>query len=489
MVLLYYPQNTPPRLGRLPLSVLALAAVMDGKYDYRIVDGNVDRNAFHTVCQLFTSNHAIKVLAVSVMPGTQLMNAIQHCKQIKKLFPSVTIVWGGYFPSMHSDSVINTPYIDYVIRGQAELSFLELLNKLECGAQLNEVHNLSYRDNGTVQQNPEYPIYDPNLRPFFPYEKVHMDAYAIPTFIGTRTFCHETSVGCPHKCNFCGVVDIFHSRWKAETVDRTIDTVRLLKDKYGMDGIEFHDSEFFVSEKRVTELSHKLIDLDIQWWSEGRIDTLLSYDRETWKLMERSGLRMIFFGAESGLNETLQLMDKGGVTIEKTKEIAARCKEYNIQSEFSFVMGANPTRTEEDIDATIQLMYELERINPKSQMHPFIYTPVPFGTIYDQAVEGGLRYPNSLDEWEQHEWQQYTLRQNPHTPWLTRRLYNKIVNFRAVHQCYFPKTNDRIIARWKLSLIKALSSWRYKLRFFTGAVESRLLLRLFINRASANESF
>jgi radical SAM superfamily enzyme YgiQ (UPF0313 family) len=232
-----------------------------------------------------------------------------------------------------------------------------------------------------------------------------------------------------------------------------------------------------------------MIDERIQWWAEGRVDTLLNYDRDTWKTMQRSGLKMIFFGAESGLDDTLKLMDKGGVTREKIKAVAALCKEYKVQSEFSFVMGSNPTRTEEDIDATIALMYELEEINPKSQMHPFIYTPVPFGTIYDAAVEGGLAYPKNLDAWAEHEWTQYTLRRNPHTPWLTKRLYNKIVNFRAVHQSFYPKTNDRHIAKWKLWLLKVLSSWRYNFRFHRGALELRALLRLLINTSVRHEGF
>lgn len=489
MVLLYYPQNTAPRLGRLPMSVLALASVMDGKYSYHIIDGNVDRNAFRTICDLLETDHSLKVLAVSVMPGTQLMNAIRHCRSIKERFPEMTIVWGGYFPSMHTDSVINTPYIDCVVRNQAERGFLELLDALGSGSPLTNVHNLTFRVDGKIQSNPAYPIFDPNLRPFFPYERVNMESYAMPTFVGSRTFCHESSVGCPHKCNFCGVVDVFNSRWKAEDTDRTIDVLRLLKDNYGMTGLEFHDSDFFVSEKRVAILCEKLIDLDLQWWGEGRVDTLLNYDSETWKLMERSGLRMVFLGAESGLDETLELMDKGGVTVEKTKAIAARAREYHVQSEFSFVMGANPEATEKDIDATIDLMYELERINPRSQMHPFVYTPVPFGSIYDLAVEGGLRYPKNLDEWMHHEWQQYTLRQNPHTPWLTRRLLKKIVNFRAVHQSYYPKTNDRKLAWWKLFLLKLLSAWRYKLRFFAGAYETRFLLRVLTKSSPTAESF
>ncbi|HTK83305.1 MAG TPA: radical SAM protein [Bacteroidota bacterium] len=488
MVLLYYPQNTPYRLGRLPMSVMALAAVMEGTYEYRLVDGNVDRDAFNTVCRYLTADAGRSILAVSVMPGTQLMNAIHECRRIKAMFPSVTIVWGGYFPSMHTEAVLNTPFIDFVLRGQSERSFLDFLAMVQAAGPAGSVNNLSYRGDQGIRHNPEYPLYDPNLRPLFPYERVNMEEYAIPTFVGKRTFCHETSVGCPHKCNFCGVVEVFQARWKAESVERSVEVVRLLKTRYGMDGIEFHDSDFFVSEKRVAQLCEKLVDDTISWWGEGRIDTLLSYDQETWKLMARSGLKMIFFGAESGFDETLALMDKPGVTREKTKAIAALCRQYKVQSEFSFVMGANPRKTEEDIDATISLIYELEEINPNSQMHPFIYTPVPFGTIYDEAVEGGLNYPKDLNEWERHEWKQYSLRQNPHTPWLTNRLHKKIINFRAVHQSYYPKTNDSRTPKWKLAVLKFLSAWRYKFRFHRGAYELRFLLRIMLN-GSLHEGF
>ncbi|HLX13031.1 MAG TPA: radical SAM protein, partial [Bacteroidota bacterium] len=428
-------------------------------------------------------------LGVSVMPGVQMVNAIAHSKILKAEFPRLNIVWGGYFPSMHSESVLNSDYVDFVIRGQGEKALPDLLAALRGHGDMNNVRNLSYRREGKFIHNPEYPIFDPNDRPLFPYERVNIDGYAQPTFVGTRTLCHESSAGCPHKCNFCGVVDVFHSRWKAETPERTAETISYLSKKFGINGIEFHDSDFFVSEPRARELADRLIAKNIQWWGEGRIDTLLNYNRETWKTLERSGLRMIFLGAESGLNETLQLMDKGGVTIEKTKEIAALCKEYHVQSEFSFVMGSNPTRTEEDIDATIDLMYELERINPQSQMHPFIYTPVPFGTIYDKAVEGGLAYPKNLDEWMAHEWQQYTLRRSPHTPWLTKRLFRKIVNFRAVHQCYYPKNNDAFVAKWKIALLKVFSSWRYKFRIFAGSYELRLLLKVLMSYSPGREGF
>jgi anaerobic magnesium-protoporphyrin IX monomethyl ester cyclase len=489
MILLYYPRNAPRGLGRIPLSVLALGAVLDGRFPWRIVDGNVDAHPLETLDELIRRAGKQAVLCVSVMPGTQMVNAIQHSRVIKERFPEIPVVWGGYFPSMHTESVLNSTCVDYVIRGQGERSLPELLEVLASGGDPTGVHNLSFRKEDKFHHSPEYPVFDPNMRPLLPYEAVDMEAYALPTFIGKRTFCHESSVGCPHKCNFCGVVDVFHSRWKGETPERTHEVVHLLKSRYGMDGIEFHDSELFVSEARMVQLCELLAGERVQWWAEGRIDTLLRYELSTWKLMQQSGLRMIFFGAESGLDETLRLMDKGGVTREQTVAMAARCKEFGVQSEFSFVMGSHPTKTELDIDATIDLMYELEKVNPHSQMHPFIYTPVPFGTIYDTAVAGGLQYPRNLDAWASHEWAQYALRRSPHTPWLTPRLKRKIVNFRAVHQAYYPKTNDRAVATWKKTLLRLASSWRYRLRLFAGAYEIRALLRLLTGGAAKQSGF
>lgn len=471
------------------MSILALGAVLEGNHDYAFVDGNVDRQAFQTVRALLRSNPSIKVLGVSVMAGTQLVNAIRDCRLLKREFPHVRIVWGGYFPSMHPEATLNSDYVDFVIRNQGEHSFVELIDAIQNNDHFQNVHNLSYRANGTVRHNTELPIFDPNWRPLFPYDTIPMDDYAIPTFVGQRTFCHESSVGCPHKCNFCGVVDVFRSRWKAESTDRTLEVIRLMKSRYGLDALEFHDSDFFVSQKRVHELCDRLMDEKINWWAEGRIDTILKYDDQTMRTMQRSGCKMIFFGAESGYNETLHLMEKGGVSVEKTREIAARCRQYDIQPEFSFVMGSNPDHTREDIDATIDLIYELKRINPKSVILPFVYTPVPFGNIYQKAEEKGFRYPRDLDEWAHHEWRMFTLRQNPQTPWLTNPLLQRLKNFRTVLASYSPRTNERPVPKWKQFLLRALSWWRYRYRCYFFPIELKVLLRLLIHSNPKEEGF
>ena len=65
-----------------------------------------------------------------------------------------------------------------------------------------------------------------------------------------------------------------------------------------MNGIEFHDSNFFTAEKRVAAFSEGVKGMNIGWWGEGTIDTIMRYDDHTWDLMRDAGCRMFFMGAD-----------------------------------------------------------------------------------------------------------------------------------------------------------------------------------------------
>src|SRR3954464_2363535 len=138
MILLYNPRATEIKY-RLPLSVLSLGAVFEGKYPWQIVDGNVNANAGQTLLDMVERDRSIKYLLVTVMPGPQLMRAVSHTRAVKARFPHVTVVWGGYFPSSHSEAVLSDPAIDYVVRSQGENTILELLDVLENGGSLASV--------------------------------------------------------------------------------------------------------------------------------------------------------------------------------------------------------------------------------------------------------------------------------------------------------------------------------------------------------------
>ena len=110
MILLFNPRATRPRNRRLPLAILAIAAVLEGREDYEIVDGNVDDNPTATILQLI-EQHSVELLGVSVMPGPQMVAAMEASREIRRVHPRVKIVWGGYFPSVYPDAALNARYI------------------------------------------------------------------------------------------------------------------------------------------------------------------------------------------------------------------------------------------------------------------------------------------------------------------------------------------------------------------------------------------
>ena len=130
MIILLHPRSTKPKNRRFPLAVLSLAAVLEGKEDFSIVDGNSDPDPGKTLDRIARSSECT-LLGVSVMPGPQMRAAIPLCREFRAKYPQVPIVWGGYFASLYTDTVLNAPYVDIVVRGQGEETFLELIQALK----------------------------------------------------------------------------------------------------------------------------------------------------------------------------------------------------------------------------------------------------------------------------------------------------------------------------------------------------------------------
>ena len=476
MILLYNPRATEFKF-RLPISVLSLAAVFEGKYPWHMVDGNLDPNAGDTIIDTLARNPDIKFLLVTVMPGPQLMQAVPHTRAIKARFPNVTIIWGGYFPSSHADVVLADQAIDYVVRSQGEITILELIEALENGTSVEHIDGLSYRASEKIMHNKARKLTDPNAFPLLPYEKVNVPAYLKNTILGSRTISHHSSIGCPFTCSFCSVTKNYAGRWLAETPERTIQTVRYLHDRYGVNGIEFHDSNFFTSEKRVAAFSEGVMDLGLGWWGEGTIDTIMRYDDSTWEAMRDAGCRMIFMGAENASATTLKFMSKGPLTPETTLAMTEKSARYGIIPEFSFVLG-NPPDPEKDIDENIDFIYKIKSINPAAEIVLYLYTPTPGGAMYDQAVQGGFSYPDTLDGWIAPEWASFSRRRNPHTPWLKPEHLQKLNNFETVLNARYPTVSDLKIRMWHKQVLRTLGGWRYRLRVYDNPLELRAMFKL-----------
>lgn len=116
MIVLFHPRAVSRRNCRLPLSILALAAVLEGREEYEIVDENIEDKPVDKILKLIDTRE-VELVGVSVMPGPQMAAAVEGSREIRKLRPHVKIAWGGYFPSLYPDATLNAKYIDFAVRG------------------------------------------------------------------------------------------------------------------------------------------------------------------------------------------------------------------------------------------------------------------------------------------------------------------------------------------------------------------------------------
>jgi anaerobic magnesium-protoporphyrin IX monomethyl ester cyclase len=217
----------------------------------------------------------------------------------------------------------------------------------------------------------------------------------------------------------------------------------------------------------------------------------MSYSDDTWEKMKRSGAKMIFMGAESGDDETLKRMNKGGKSgTAMTLALVERMKQYGIVPELSFVMG-NPPEPRADIESTIKFIRKIKQINPATELVLYIYTPVPQegSILLDEATKLGFRFPTSLDEWASPEWAKFSMRRDPSTPWFKDSTRRRVRNFESVINAYYPTVTDmRLQGEWRTAL-RALSGWRYKMEYYQWPYELKALQRLMHYRRPETTGF
>ncbi len=482
MLILYNPTSTHPGKAPLPISLLSLGAVLEGKYEYEIVDGNLLAQPEQDLLEIIRAKKAT-ALGMTVMPGPQLNQAVPLSKKIKSLFPELPIIWGGYFPTQHSEVVLQADYVDYAVIGQGELTLLELLEVIHHGGDLSTINGLAYREDGRIRRTPTRALTPMEQFPMMPYHKVDVNKHIQNNYVGTHTIDHNSSFGCPFACNFCAIVSMTNRRWLPEAPERMVENITFLKKQYGVNAVQYHDMDFFISEPRVVEFCERIKDMGITWWALGRIDELSRYKDSTWRLMKQSGLKMIFCGAESGSDEMLARMNKGGqASTQLTLDLAVKMKEYDIVPEYSFVLG-NPPEPERDIEITFNFIRKLKQLNPATELILYTYTPVPMdagsGDLYQNAKEAGFEFPETLEDWTSGVWQSFALRREPDTPWLDVDIYRKVRNFERVINAYYPTTTDMKLTGLRRGMLKALSGWRYHSKFYDFPLELRAMQKVF----------
>jgi len=465
MIVLVNPRATRPSNRRFPLSVMALGAALPPGTSWVIVDGNRPHiDPLDDIDALIRaragSTDPVRAVAMTVMPGPQLASAVPLARGLKSRHPDVPVIWGGNFPSLYPQPVVRAPYIDWVVRGQGERTLVELLDLLRTGGDPKSIAGLAFQDGREPWIGQERHWEGPDELPAPPYDRIDVADYLRPSSLGTRSGVYQASIGCPYACKFCGVISVFGSREKVEAPERTERNLTYLVREHGMDALHFYDNNFFLSEERAIEIAERIGPLGLSWWCEARIDAMLRFSDPTWRLLAKSGLRMVFFGAESGSDAVLEKMSKRLTTAEVV-EAARRTRQHGIIPEFSFVLG-DPDEPEREMENTLRFIRRLKDINPASEIITYFYTPTPQrrGTYGDVDPLSGT--PARLEDWTAPEWMGWMTHEDPQVPWLTPELKRRVAGFKLVLESRFPSVHDRRTRPWGKRVASALARRRWR---------------------------
>ena len=292
----------------------------------------------------------------------------------KKIAGSIT-VFGGMHPTILPEETAREKVVDYIVTGEAENSFSNLVAVLLDGGDPFSIPGVGGMRDGVFYHCETAPI-ETNLSLFpLPDRDCVLFAKAHRPFLNSII----TSRGCPFNCTFCSGRSLHKGYVRFRDVEDVIEELLLLKEKYGVKRVNFYDDSLVLNRKRIVNLLEKLIQkkMNLHWTGFTRVDSI---DSDLAQLMKKSGCIGLYLGVESGSDRILSRINKGYTREQAIKSVKI-IKNSKIPVGINIIVGL-PFEREEDISETMSLIKEL---NVYANINTF--TPYPGSVLYKECVE------------------------------------------------------------------------------------------------------
>jgi radical SAM superfamily enzyme YgiQ (UPF0313 family) len=376
-------------MGELaPVGILSLAAVLEAKglqpevvdlnrvYFSWLQDSNRDKPDFCRVAGNYFAGSdfdGFDFFGFSTVCSSYPLT-LRIAAEVKRAHPQSVVVLGGPQASVVDVSTLRAfPWIDLVVRGEAEQTLPDLVDALGGHASLTAIPGITFRreEDGEIVRNPDAPlIMDLDALPFPAF-------HLFPDVRFSGYFPLELGRGCPFSCTFCSTNDFFRRRYRLKSPAHMIGEMRRVRETYGISSFELVHDMFTVDRKRVVEFCEALLESKEQftWGCSARTDCI---DEELISLLAKAGCRGIFFGIESGSPRMQKIIDKG-LELNDSAERVSSCDKFKIKTAVSLMAGF-PEETMADLRQTAAFFVDslrYDHADPQlSILAPLAGTPI-----------------------------------------------------------------------------------------------------------------
>ena len=302
--------------------------------------------------------------------------------------PNIKIVFGNYLATFYARKILeNYDWVDICVRGEGELTFAELIEKIELNKDLNDIDGITFHTNGKIKENKDRQfIKDLDSIPF-PDRRLVPNIYVNRIGgidITKRKFTTMiSSRGCPYSCNFCACTSFTHGTWRSRSVNNIIEEICDLAGQ-GYREILFIDDNFTLNKKRIFELCEKIQkeNLDVVFTCDGRVN---NSSINLLRTMKKSKFEVLMFGIESASQRILDYYNKG-ITPEMSKIAIQKARKAGFKFIVAtFMIGALDETYNEAID-TLKFISKLDIDFP----HIIFTRALPGTQIFNDLVQNNI---------------------------------------------------------------------------------------------------
>jgi radical SAM superfamily enzyme YgiQ (UPF0313 family) len=342
--------------------------------------------------------------------------AIQVTEFIRKRYPGMKVIWGG--PHCISAPELSIPYADGVCFAEGDQIVVDLIAKIEAGADYLSTPNMAFNVNGTYVKNgvvppfsdleslpyPDYDLDDQFLlddHQLLQLTKENVKKYCGRFPLGMPTFYIMTSRGCPHNCSYCNncrYIALFgRNPMRFRSVDNFMGELEYVMGFLDFfEGVSFADDDFLIRPTKeledFAEKYKKKIGLPFSISASANTSR-----KEKVELLLDAGLKLIQIGVQSGSQRVLDDVYNRKISVATTKEVVRKIephiKTHGLELVLDFIVD-NPYETKADLFETYQYLLDVSP-HIKLNMHALAFFP---GTpIYERAIKDGFIQPLSKE--------------------------------------------------------------------------------------------
>jgi len=375
-----YPTGSHRHPPFIPLGIGYLAAILEKNgYNVTVIDCQAQKL---TLNEVENELHKRKPDIVGVTSTTLTYKpALEIIKVAKKALPNcLAVIGGSHVTFWDHEALEECPQLDVVVRKEGEITFLELVQRVETGKSYREILGITYRKDGQIVKNADQPYLED--LDSLPFPAFHLFPLKQFNKYGNIIFPVMTSRGCVFWCEFCTAVRMFGRKYRMRSPKKVVDEIEYLYKKYGEKQYTFYDDAFTVDQARTEEICNEILrrGLKIKWDCETRIDMV---SKDLLNKMKEAGCIAVWYGVEAGSQKVRDAMGKG-ISTQQTFNAFKWTKEAGLIAVASIILGF-PGETKETAWESVKL---LKKINP-DEIGIYIATPYPGTPMYDYVKKKG----------------------------------------------------------------------------------------------------